>query len=70
MELPPPVCGKLTVEVIILKKNEKKDMPFPMPNPAWPMETITPIATDPMGMYTGIPMLFEDDEPVQDADDL
>ncbi len=52
-----------------MKKEKKKDMPFPMPNPAWPMETITPIPTDPLGMYTGIPQLF-DEEPVQDADDL
>ena len=47
-------------------KKEKKIMPPPMVEN---MNLIGLGSLDPLGSYTGVPV-FEDEEPVQDADDL
>jgi hypothetical protein len=47
-------------------KKEKKILPPPITED---MNLIGLGAVDPLGSYTGVPV-FEDKEPVQDADDL
>lgn len=50
-------------------KKEKKNIPvFPL-NRDWPLDTVIPIETDPLGSYTGVTVDVTD-KPVQDADDL
>ncbi len=49
-----------------MKNKDKVPVPTPLRGPKNPMRTFP---VDPMGSYTGRPML-PDEEPVQDADDL
>lgn len=64
-------CGKLSWEVIIMKREFDRDIPMPpLPlNLVGLTPLVPPFTTDPMGSYTG---LTEDDhdKPQQDADDL
>ena len=49
--------------------NQKKNVPLFRLDQDWPLDTIIPIATDPLGSYTGL-CADVTDTPVQDADDL
>ena len=63
-------CGKLSWEVNTMKREFDRDIPMPpLPlNLVGLTSLVPPFTTDPMGSYTGIPIV--DEEPVQDADDL
>lgn len=52
-----------------MMQKEKKNVPFIHRDRDWPLDTIIPIETDPLGSYTGVTADVTD-TPVQDADDL
>lgn len=57
---------------MILKKENKENkenIPLFRLDQDWPLDTIVPITTDPLGSYTGFPADITE-APVQDADDL
>ena len=57
---------------MILKKENKENkenIPLFRLDQDWPLDTIVPITTDPLGSYTGFHADITE-VPVQDADDL
>lgn len=50
-------------------KEKKEHVPILRVARDWPVDTIVPITTDPLGSYTGV-CAEVTDTPVQDADDL
>lgn len=52
-----------------MKKEKREKIPLFHLDRDWPLDTILPISTDPLGSYTGVSTDMAD-TPVQDADDL